>query len=474
MLERRTLVGVLAGGGVLAAVMLLLAGAAIAFGMVSRDLTGRLDLRSWLVLEIIAGIIASALAGALCRRIARRAMGPVLLAALVLGIGLLEAAELLRQVAAGHATAPRALVLLAPLLATASVLLGGSSAARQVRRRSRQHPPFRLAQVVRYAPPVVVLVAAAALSVLVLPRRPVGDDTIVLASALTLDLAVVAPGMAFVLLARARRDLLLALLPMVVIGYAVAALTIPAGQQRLLDAMRPFLVSAELVVVGYLAVLAHRASRQEGGTEDDFTTRFRAAAHRALGNRRVADILTTEVAILYFAIRPWRSPPLQPGTHSVHRRVGYSGTVLVLLFAVIVETVAVHLLLRQWSALAAWILTGASLYGCAWMVGDYRALVARPLRVTATHLLFCIGVRWEARIPRATIAAAEPMAPSREPPRPDVLHAALLGQANVRLVLDSPVEVVGLYGIRRRVTEIRLTVDEPSALCQQLRGGSAR
>ena len=105
--------------------MLLLAGMAVAFGLITSDEAGRLNLGPWLVLEIVGGAVASVLGGVVSRRIARRYRGPVVLAVVVFSIGLLEATEILRYTAAGGANAPGRLVLLAPIIGAAGVLLGG-------------------------------------------------------------------------------------------------------------------------------------------------------------------------------------------------------------------------------------------------------------------------------------------------------------------------------------------------------------
>ena len=187
------------------AIMLLLAGVAIAFGMITHDEAGRLNLGPWLALEIVGGAIASLLAGAVCRQIARRYRGPVVLALGIFTIGLLEASEILRQVAAGRAAAPRWLVLLAPLVTAAGVLLGGWVPGTRFRWFSESNLPARLTEARRYCSPVLVLVAATALSLFVLPGLAAGAESAVVASAVTLDLTVVVPGLVFVLLVRARR-----------------------------------------------------------------------------------------------------------------------------------------------------------------------------------------------------------------------------------------------------------------------------
>lgn len=123
--SRRTFLGVLAGGGLFLSIMLLLAGVAVGIGWLGQNEAGPLELRPWLILEIIGGAGASVLGGAVSRRIARHYRGPAVLALVVFGLGVLEATEVLRYVRSGNAVAPQWLVLMAPLVATSGVLIGG-------------------------------------------------------------------------------------------------------------------------------------------------------------------------------------------------------------------------------------------------------------------------------------------------------------------------------------------------------------
>ncbi len=466
---RRTVKGVLAGGGLLVGTMLALAGVAIAAGMVARDPAGRLDLGPWLVLEIVGGAAVSVFAGALSRRIAQSNRGPLVLALCAFTVGLLEAAQLLGYSARAGALAPTWLVLLAPVVTAAGVLLGGLLTAPMRGHRWWRVRDLRLGGSLRWALPALVLVAAAALARTALPSVDGGTEELLVASALTLDLTVVVPGLVLALLVRARRAPWLVLIPTFAVGYAVASAAIPAEQQALLQGMRWLVVPAELCAVGYLVALARRAIASAPGREGDFATRFRAAARQVLGTRIPADILTTEVSILHYALRGRSAAPSSPGTFTLHREAGFLVITIGLIMVLAVETIPVHLFVRQWSSGAAWTLTGLSIYACLWLVGDYRALVARPIRITPSHLAMQVGVRWEAEVPLAAIAFAQPLVRNREAPPREALVAGIESLANLRLRFKEPVEITGMYGIRRTTPEVWLTMDEPDRFCRELR-----
>ncbi len=68
------------------------------------------------------------------------------------------------------------------------------------------------------------------------------------------------------------------------------------------------------------------------------------------------------------------------------------------------------------------------------------------------------GLRWTARVPRATIAGVDRRAPGGgEKP----LRASLIGGPSLWLRLREPVTAEGPYGMTRSVSTIALAVDEP-------------
>ncbi len=316
-----------------------------------------------------------------------------------------------------------------------------------------------LAAPLRYGLPALVLAGAGAVSLFALPALRAEDQSAVVAAAVTLDLTVVLPGLVYFLLVRSKRLPWIAIVPTFVVGYAVAMATLPEAHHGVLDAIRLLAIPAEIGLVAYLALLARKTFKRASRAEGDFATRFRFAARDALQARIPADILTTEVSILYHAFRWRRPPPDSEGSFTVHREANYLTVVIGLTMVLLVETVALHALVWLWSATAAWILTGLSLYAYIWLVGDYRAMTARPIRLTPTHLSMRMGVRWEAEIPLTQIASAEPLGAREEVPGSDTLVAALLGQPNLMVKLEEPVEVIGMYGWRRTVSGLRLRVD---------------
>ena len=319
--------------------------------------------------------------------------------------------------------------------------------------------------------PPLVLLGATAIALLAVPRAAAGRERELLASAVTLDLLLVWPLAVAWFWVRAKRAPWFTLLPALVLGFVAASLALPAEHHGLLERLRWLAGPLELALVGTLVVLVRRGRREARALSGDFVTRFRAAARQVLGVTFAADVLTTEVALLAHAFAPRRRAAQVRGERfTAHREVGYGAVLVGVVMLLVVETLAVHALASAWSASLAWVLTGLGVYTGVWLLGDFRALRARPIVVAPDTLELRLGLRWEARIARADIESVERL-PRRTGPRPDdVRVVALLGQPNVELRLARPVELIGAYGLRRATRRLWLRVDDAERFVAALAG----
>lgn len=137
---------------------------------------------------------------------------------------------------------------------------------------------------------------------------------------------------------------------------------------------------------------------------------------------------------------------------------------------VAVETAALHLLLRIWHPWIAWTLTALSLWTVVWLIGDYRAIGARPLVLGPESLLVRLGRRFQARVPLREIAKAEAPSWRDVPPKgaPGYLKLSGPGSPNVLLTFARPVELRGPAGIRKSFTRVGLRLDQPADFLQRL------
>ncbi|HEY7473094.1 MAG TPA: hypothetical protein VIE68_12185 [Gemmatimonadota bacterium] len=289
-----------------------------------------------------------------------------------------------------------------------------------------------------------------------------------LADALTIDLVVSVPLGYWFLAVRGAGWPRISVVPVFVLSVAGARLVPGLESGGLLPRIEWVAIPAELLlltIVARRAVAMSRALARDAGP--DALESLRRAAIELVDVERAAEIIAYEAAVLWYAVAGGgkRGAPVGE-SFGVRRRSGYGPVLLALFLAIAVEAIALHLFVRQWSVVAAWILTGLTAYAVVWLIGDFRALGSRTILLTDDELVVRLGLRWTVRIPlgriRAVCSAGGPVASAARPARGSGhLRAVILGSERQIVELDGELPAVGFYGIRRRVRSIGLAVDEP-------------
>jgi hypothetical protein len=204
-----------------------------------------------------------------------------------------------------------------------------------------------------------------------------------ISGALTLDLLVTVPLLYWLLVVRRTRVAAATLLPLFVASAAAAHAVLPAGQQGWLSLGAVLVIRAEAALMGMAAFRARAMVRRMRGrprAADPFDA-LRDALREMLGSRAAANALASEAALVWYALFSWRARPRVgdgEAAFTTDRRTGAAGLLFGLAVASAMEASVVHVLLAPRSAVAAWALTGVSVYGMLWILGFARALRLHP------------------------------------------------------------------------------------------------
>ena len=129
-----------------------------------------------------------------------------------------------------------------------------------------------------------------------------------------------------------------------------------------------------------------------------------------------------------------------------------------MVFVTLAEIVAVHIFLLQFSEVAAWLLTGLSIYGALWMLGDYHAIRLHPVAVYDDRVVLDCGLRWRMEIPRSAIARAHRFSGDVE--EYEGLNLAVLRHPTVVLELTAPHAATNLFGREKASDRVALSIDD--------------
>lgn len=281
----------------------------------------------------------------------------------------------------------------------------------------------------------------------------------------TFDLVVVIPALYYFLVLRPKRSSLLFMIPCFALCAVVARWIIPAANQEYLHSLKRLSPALEVFVIAAIAMRLRSFIREYRIARAGalyFTDALFAGFQKSLSDRIIFSIAFVEFFLIYFSIGGWfmKPPHVAEGQQhfTYHKKSGYLGILGILLFVLLMETFALHMIVMRWSVSIAWILTVLSLYGAFWLIGDYHAIRVHPVIATPDMLYLRIGLRWRADIQRNNIAAIDTGAP-KNPKSRDYLRASILWP-RATLVLKSPVELHGLFGRKRIVSRLGLSIDD--------------
>lgn len=261
------------------------------------------------------------------------------------------------------------------------------------------------------------------------------------------------------------------LLPTFLAGLGLSHVMVGAQEPLALDLLEGGAVVAEITGVSLLVRGVARGTRALGREAGDPLVAIRGPVQARLGTGVVGRLAASEVGAVWFATAAWRYPV--PG-YGGARRFGYGrgagGIHAALLVGSAVEIVALHLLVSRWSHGSAWVLTGLALYGTLWVLADLRAMRLRPVTLDQDTLIIRTGLRWTMEIPRdRIIGAGRRDWRHRFGTDEGDLNLAVVGEPDVVLYLDRPIEAIGPFGITRAGRRIGFSADNPDALIRALR-----
>lgn len=320
------------------------------------------------------------------------------------------------------------------------------------------------------------LAAAALLSACVAVRYTPGFAATpdLAAWGITFDLTISIPLLYWFFVVRTGKAQALTIIPVFLLGSLVARLLLPTAQQVFVRELASVVLGVGEAVLA--ATLARRviALKKQGLAAGDPYERISAAARALLGHGRVAEIVASEVAMVYYALFTWRQRP-DPRERSVtfHERNGW-GTVVAFIFVLIVaEGLAMHLLLSRWSAIAAWAWTALDLWAMLWFLGDFQALRLRRTWLNEQGFHVRYGLRWSVTIPRDLIVSFRAVQNESDWKRRDVLKISMLEDPRWLITLGDVTTAHGLAGMRKEIRALALSPDQEEWIADLVEAGDA-
>ncbi|WP_425391270.1 hypothetical protein [Ekhidna sp.] len=296
------------------------------------------------------------------------------------------------------------------------------------------------------------------------------EDPASLSMAITFDLLISTP-VFYYLTIRKRAIPKTTVIPVFIFGIVIASIILPSDHQYYLTLVKTwFLPVLEISIITYIVVTIRKAFKEFKSADSlDFFSAAKEASAKILP-KRVAILFATELSVFYYGLFAWRKRKLSTNEYSYHQSASTRMVLGVFIFLIIIEAVAVHLLLQSWSIIAAWILTGLSIYGSFQLLGILKSLSRRPIAFETKKLILRYGLMNEVAIPYDKIRQAISFTHSVEK-SDGYVHLSPFKEMeghNIMIEVENEMELDGFYGVKKSFEKLLVYVDEPDLFLKNM------
>ncbi|WP_026568284.1 hypothetical protein [Bacillus sp. UNC41MFS5] len=278
------------------------------------------------------------------------------------------------------------------------------------------------------------------------------------------------------------------ILPVMIAGYGVAVLVIPHHLLSSYSFVKYILLAVEAaffllelyVVIQLLAkipaiVKSYRKSEIEIPT---FSYRMEQAWDQHLKSSRVQEIFFSDVKMYYYSLFSWRRKPtiLDERMYTYHKKTGTITLYVMLIHALVLESVGFHFLLHSWSPLVAIIALVLNVYTLLFFLAEIQAIRHCPIMITDRHLYLQVGIIKQLIVPLQEIKDIYPYDGPETVTKEEskqifdaVLADFFKEKPQFEVEFFHPVEARFIYGFKKKVTKAHLRLDEPQKFFQVLK-----
>ncbi|WP_186578920.1 hypothetical protein [Aquibacillus kalidii] len=320
-----------------------------------------------------------------------------------------------------------------------------------------------------------------------LPILGVLPDNVVVGS--IIDLLIVIPLLSYFLIIRNKYSIKYVAIA-VLAGYGAAKLIIPHAHLSQVDFLLYLVLVPEVIVlfvelfilfklIKTLPILINKFKSLKM-TNPFFKMNLQDAIETTHHGNRLLSILATEISLFYYAIFSWRKNiQITNGEcFTYHKKTSTIAVHIMLLHAIVLETIAFHLLIHQWNPYVSYVLLLVNGYSILFILAEIQAIRLTPFWLTNKKLYLYVGQTKGMTIPLTEISEIKEyqgLAKLSKADTKTVFKATVAdmelepSKPQLEVILNNPIKLYLMYGMTRKVDRVLLNVDDPKKFIDKIK-----
>lgn len=301
-----------------------------------------------------------------------------------------------------------------------------------------------------------------------------------------LDFMLVIPIVTYFLIIRKRYSLKY-IIPVVVVGYVAAKFIIPNEYLQSYPYFTYIVIVGEVAFICLELYILYKVARklptiinfyrQYKQQSSSFSYAIEKAVDQTLPRSRTVNVLLSECKLFYYALFSWRKKvQMDDRTFTYHQKTGAIAFYIMIIHAMVIETVGFHFLLHQWNPIISWVLLALNIYGFLFLLAEVQAIRLSPYVITNNEVVLQVGLTKKITVPFHKIESIhyykEVEKPEQE--KKDIFDATIKEfiqePATFEITLTEPIQAHFLYGFQRKVSRIHLNVDDQQKFYNRMIG----
>ncbi|RJS60269.1 hypothetical protein [Bacillus sp. PK3_68] len=290
-----------------------------------------------------------------------------------------------------------------------------------------------------------------------------------------LDFVLVIPLLAYLFVFRQKRQMA-PVIGVALLGYFVGKAIIPDGRLAgmewigwVLFAGEAALFAAEIWIIFRLIKTVRTIRRKVQATRGAVTSTLAVwqQAETAFSENRFAKIIISEWMIWKLALASWKQKAPESDRHfTAHRQTSVLAFNVMLIHAVVLETVGVHWMIHSMNPVIAWVMVVLNIYTVLFFIGEIQAIRLNPIVVEADKITVPIGLVKRITATKENIFSIRRTEEGEYNEKDqDAFHGVYAdmekGEPQVVIELKQPATVHYIYGFTKKAKRIYLRLDQP-------------